>query len=341
MTAVTSNTRWTCGGPGSSSNRKPSRDASALHLVTRWRPDESMNDSPPRSRTILRKPESQRRWSSCSTAPTVAMSSSPHGATITWSRSGVTLHVNGSLCCDNTCPPIEVTENKPGARLDSVTRSRRLSDRRARVRKPVSRNAILAPFAACGHFACDASGRRRPPAPRAAPSGRSACKWLGCRRGFRTCNRVLRYSFCSTHGTIPLLCPVCYVTMDTSGRIVSAVPLAGGHLALDFVNTVGGLRKEPPSPAEELLDSYEDVAIWCARLGVISERQADALRAAARRDEKTARGALRHARDLRDELLYPIFRALADGKEPPTKLLDRLRDEERAALADARLARGA
>jgi len=129
--------------------------------------------------------------------------------------------------------------------------------------------------------------------------------------------------------------------MDTSGRIVSTVPLAGGHLALDFVNTVGGLRKEPPSPAEELLDSYEDVAIWCARLGVISERQADALRAAARRDEKTARGALRHARDLRDELLYPIFRALADGKEPPTKLLDRLRDEERAALADARLARGA
>jgi len=108
---------------------------------------------------------------------------------------------------------------------------------------------------------------------------------------------------------------------------------------LDFVNTVGGLRKEPPSPAEELLKSYEDVAIWCARLGVISERQARSLRATARRDEKAARRALRRARELRDDLLYPIFRALADGQDPPANLLDRLRDEERAALTKARLAR--
>jgi predicted RNA-binding Zn ribbon-like protein len=129
------------------------------------------------------------------------------------------------------------------------------------------------------------------------------------------------------------------VTVDTSGRVVSTVPLAGGHLALDFVNTVGGLRKEPPSPAEELLETYDDVAIWCARVGVISERRAGSLRAAARRDEKAARRALRRTRELRDELLYPIFRALADGQDPPPELLDRLRDEERAALAEARLVR--
>jgi predicted RNA-binding Zn ribbon-like protein len=126
------------------------------------------------------------------------------------------------------------------------------------------------------------------------------------------------------------------VTVDTSGRAVSTVPLEGGHLALDFVNTVGGLRDEPPSPADELLLTYEDVAIWCARLGVISERDAGSLRAAARRDEKAARRALGRAIKLR-ELLYPIFRALADGKEPPAELLDRLRDAEREALAEARL----
>ncbi len=126
--------------------------------------------------------------------------------------------------------------------------------------------------------------------------------------------------------------------MDTSGRTVSTVALEGGHLALDFVNTVGGLSDDPPSPDEELFLTYDDVATWCARLGVISERQAGSLRAAAGRDEKAARRALRRALELR-ELLYPIFRALADGGEPTPELLDRLRDQERAALADAHLTR--
>jgi predicted RNA-binding Zn ribbon-like protein len=126
--------------------------------------------------------------------------------------------------------------------------------------------------------------------------------------------------------------------MDTSGRAVSTVPLEGGHLALDFVNTIGGLRDVPPSPTEELLDSYEDVAVWCARLGVIGERDARTLRAAARRDEKAARRALRRAIELR-ELLDAVFRPLSDGQDPPVELLERLRDEERAALTGARLVR--
>ena len=62
------------------------------------------------------------------------------------------------------------------------------------------------------------------------------------------------------------VCPVSCVTVDTSGRTVSTVPLEGGHLALDFVNTVGGLRDDAPSAEEELFDSYEDVATWCARV---------------------------------------------------------------------------
>jgi predicted RNA-binding Zn ribbon-like protein len=129
------------------------------------------------------------------------------------------------------------------------------------------------------------------------------------------------------------------VTVDTSGRTASTVPLEGGHLALDFVNTVGGLRDDPPSADEELFDSYEEVATWCARLGVISEREAGSRRAAARRDERAAKRALRRTIELRDELLYPIFRTLADGEEPPPALLERLLEEERTALARARLAR--
>jgi predicted RNA-binding Zn ribbon-like protein len=127
--------------------------------------------------------------------------------------------------------------------------------------------------------------------------------------------------------------------VDTSGRTVSTIPLEGGHVALDFVNTVGGLLHDPPSPEEELFDGYEDVATWCARVGLVSERQAGSLRAAARRDERAAERARRVTIELRDELLYPIFRALADGEEPSRALLDSLRDRECEALSQARLDR--
>jgi hypothetical protein len=69
---------------------------------------------------------------------------------------------------------------------------------------------------------------------------------------------------------------------SAAGRTVETIPVERGHLALDFVKTMGGLR---------------------------------------------------------DDLLYPTFRALADGEQPPVELLDRLRDEERAALAGEHLDR--
>ena len=133
-----------------------------------------------------------------------------------------------------------------------------------------------------------------------------------------------------------MLCPVNSVLVDTSGRTVLDIPLEGGHLALDFVNTIGGLRDVPASPDDELFESYEDLVAWWVRLGVVSEADSRALLRDARRDEKAARRALGRARELR-ELLYPIFRALADGGEPPAELLDRLRDADRSALATARL----
>lgn len=118
---------------------------------------------------------------------------------------------------------------------------------------------------------------------------------------------------------------------------MTTIPLEGGHLALDFVNTMGGLHDDPPTPEEELFDGYHDFAVWCARLGVISERQSAGLRAAANRDERAAQSALRRTRKLRDELLYPIFRAIADGRRPARDLLDQLRDRECEALRAARL----
>jgi predicted RNA-binding Zn ribbon-like protein len=135
----------------------------------------------------------------------------------------------------------------------------------------------------------------------------------------------------------PILCPVNSISVDTSGRTVWDVSLEGGHVALDFVNTVGGLRDEPPSPDDELLVSYDDLLGWCVRLGVVSEADARTLGRAAARDERGARRAVRRARELR-ELLYPIFLGIADGAEPPAELLEELRDAERNALAKGRLA---
>jgi predicted RNA-binding Zn ribbon-like protein len=114
------------------------------------------------------------------------------------------------------------------------------------------------------------------------------------------------------------------------------VPLEGGQLSLDFVNTVGGLRDQPPSPADELLDSYEDLVVWCVRLGVSSSADGERLTRAAARDGKGARRTLRRAKQLR-ELIYATFRPIADGGEPPAELLDELRDAERNALATAHL----
>jgi predicted RNA-binding Zn ribbon-like protein len=125
--------------------------------------------------------------------------------------------------------------------------------------------------------------------------------------------------------------------VDTSGRTVSTVPLEGGQLALDFVNTIGGLRDQPPSPEDELFASYEDLVVWCVRLGVISDGDGARLSRAAARDEKAAARALRRARELR-ELIYATFRPIADGSEPPAELLSELRDVDREALAEAHLA---
>ena len=101
---------------------------------------------------------------------------------------------------------------------------------------------------------------------------------------------------------------------------------------------MGGSLAEPALPADELLESYEDLVVWCVRLGVVSKADGETLTRAASRDEKRRathappREAAAGAR-VRD--LPPDSRG---RRKPPADLLDRLRDAERDALSDARLA---
>jgi predicted RNA-binding Zn ribbon-like protein len=112
--------------------------------------------------------------------------------------------------------------------------------------------------------------------------------------------------------------------------------LVGGHLALDFVNTVGGPRDAPPDPDDDALESYTDLVRWGERVSLLSGVQARALLKKARSDERAAARVLRDTLELR-QLIYDVVRPIATADPSPPKLLERLRDAEREGLAHARL----
>jgi predicted RNA-binding Zn ribbon-like protein len=108
------------------------------------------------------------------------------------------------------------------------------------------------------------------------------------------------------------------------------LPVLGGALCLDFVNTVDPRLKEP---RHEFLDGYDALVEWGAFIGVLQPAEAASLTAAAR--DRPDEAAAVHARaiELR-EALYELF-------SPPRKrvggALDTLNAEYRVAAAHAQL----
>ncbi|MFN2489314.1 MAG: ABATE domain-containing protein [Actinomycetota bacterium] len=94
---------------------------------------------------------------------------------------------------------------------------------------------------------------------------------------------------------------------DEQIRDIHATSLHGGHLALDFVNTVDW-RLAPQRV--DLLADHEVMTHWAHRLGLISARVTNALVARARRHPRKAQQALERATEIR-EALYRIFTAIA------------------------------
>jgi predicted RNA-binding Zn ribbon-like protein len=87
-------------------------------------------------------------------------------------------------------------------------------------------------------------------------------------------------------------------------------PDVGGHLALDFANTI--------EPSREHLGTPQDLTDWAARHGL----------------HGTA--SLARARALR-RAIYEVFRPVADGAEPPADALAALHTFYAQAVAAARL----
>jgi predicted RNA-binding Zn ribbon-like protein len=116
---------------------------------------------------------------------------------------------------------------------------------------------------------------------------------------------------------------------------IADLRLDGGHLALDFVNTLGGLRSAEPVAEDEHLRSFADVLAWSCRVGTLSERDAERLTRVARERPDEAEAAFRETRELRT-LVDAAMRPLAEeGSPPPDAILIALREADREALAAA------
>jgi len=98
-----------------------------------------------------------------------------------------------------------------------------------------------------------------------------------------------------------------------TGAATDLIPAFRDELCLDFANTRYWRGTETPT---EGLGSIGDVVAWCRSAGLLSEAAAEsALRWWEEQPDRAA-AAFLEAIALR-EAIYGVFRAIADGREPP------------------------
>jgi predicted RNA-binding Zn ribbon-like protein len=109
--------------------------------------------------------------------------------------------------------------------------------------------------------------------------------------------------------------------------------LLGERLCLDFANTVEA--PHAPDPVD-FLESYRDVVVWTRHVGAIHRDEEKALLASAATHTSRAVAVFERALALRGAI-QGVFGRIAAGEAPRSRDLDRLQDEYRGLLADARL----
>jgi len=87
--------------------------------------------------------------------------------------------------------------------------------------------------------------------------------------------------------------------------------LSGGHLALDFANTVS--RRDSPEKTVEHLNSYHDLVSFARQTGTVTPQHANMLERKARAQPRAAVQVLCTAIRLR-EALFAVFTAVAEGE---------------------------
>jgi predicted RNA-binding Zn ribbon-like protein len=124
--------------------------------------------------------------------------------------------------------------------------------------------------------------------------------------------------------------------VESLRRDIATLDRCGGDLALDFANTLGGLREGPWD--DEWLHDYADLADWARHAGAIDAATAAALGRRATAHPRAAAVAFERAIAVR-ERLYAVVAALAAGHDPAVDDLAALRAAHRDALAGAGLVR--
>src|SRR5438309_6543877 len=109
--------------------------------------------------------------------------------------------------------------------------------------------------------------------------------------------------------------------------------LAGGALALDFANTVGGTRVRP---THDHLRGYGDVVGFATLAGGLEPSVAKRLVQRADRDPRRAAAVYELGITLR-EAIWAVFSALASGDAPRSADLDLIGDAAAAGAARSRL----
>lgn len=107
-----------------------------------------------------------------------------------------------------------------------------------------------------------------------------------------------------------------------------------GDVALDFVNTVEGIRS---AAYEETLGAYEDLLRWAEEADIISRRERSSLSRLAVAHPLLAQRALSDAIAMR-EALHGVLQARLTGAAPKSAELGRLNAMMAAAMSKARLA---
>jgi predicted RNA-binding Zn ribbon-like protein len=108
--------------------------------------------------------------------------------------------------------------------------------------------------------------------------------------------------------------------------------LVGGHVVLNFVNTITARNAEPV----DWLDGYPRLLEWAALTGEFAPTTLAALRRASARDPKAEASALRSAKHLR-ETLWDLLSATVEGRPLPTPALQHLQRHWKAAITNASL----
>jgi predicted RNA-binding Zn ribbon-like protein len=112
-----------------------------------------------------------------------------------------------------------------------------------------------------------------------------------------------------------------------------AFDFIGGNAALDFSNTLGGLRG---GTTHEHLRGYSDLAAWAVQASLLDRRTARSLRRTAKRKPQVSGRVFARSLAAR-EALYAVFSAAAARENAPTAALDLINGELSAALSRLRI----